>query len=337
MVELIIHVGTGKTGSTSIQRSLKTNSDLLKTQGAYYLGMNFENLTEKFFDWQVQTGWPRLHNLKPDEKRNQLIRCIDCAIEFAKNNNVDKLIWSNEAIFENADFFIPLLEQVVGDDVKITIVTYIRRPDLWAQSAYGQWGIKHKTYSGPLQKYSDWIKNHRPIFSDTLIKWEGNSHFNFKLVNFNNSEDIVASFFVKTGLNPAGINVVKDNESPNDVAMALWALYNNTQEGITFPAEMYGILKRANVIDKKIEHLDHNGLYPSTEESQNLLDEYRDEIEQLNGVFERNDETKFNNNKKIARVKNVTDSQLISALLLIIKSQQGQIDEINTKLSRVMK
>ena len=56
------------------------------------------------------------------------------------------MIWSNETFLGNDAIVFPAVQRLTEAGVgALRIVAYVRRPDAWAQSAYLQWGIKHKT------------------------------------------------------------------------------------------------------------------------------------------------------------------------------------------------
>src|SRR5437667_280063 len=59
----------------------------------------------------------------------------------------------------------------VADRVQLEIVAYLRRQDRWAVSAYKQWGIKHKTYEGPVQPFTKWFNPEECDYLTVLNRW----------------------------------------------------------------------------------------------------------------------------------------------------------------------
>lgn len=71
--KLIVHIGAGKTGSTSIQSTLRENQKVLAENGCKYLGMMLEKAQPRSsYDWQQPSGSPMFFSLTPDLASMQL-------------------------------------------------------------------------------------------------------------------------------------------------------------------------------------------------------------------------------------------------------------------------
>jgi len=79
--KLIVHIGMGKTGTTSIQRALRISTKELDSKGVKYLGMWFEferdsfvgtKETVKFFKLDQGNRFWKSENQKGEHKKNFL-------------------------------------------------------------------------------------------------------------------------------------------------------------------------------------------------------------------------------------------------------------------------
>ncbi|MBK1722773.1 hypothetical protein [Thiocystis violacea] len=149
--EVILHIGTGKTGSTSIQYFLLTNRERLLRNG--YLAQ----IPEDF-----------LASMKPEE----IEWCSDAALELGlatlqsavATSGATRLLWSWEALSNRA--FSASLERVwrVKEALPANayrVIVYLRRQDHWLRSAYLQWGMKDNLERGPTLPFEEWYSRLR--------------------------------------------------------------------------------------------------------------------------------------------------------------------------------
>ena len=81
-----------------------------------------------------------------------------------EKDQADSLIWSRESLSSYP--FVKDIERVrmIKDGLPAArrrVVIYLRRQDEYYRSAYLQWTIKHKTYSGPTPRFDQWF--HWPV------------------------------------------------------------------------------------------------------------------------------------------------------------------------------
>lgn len=164
--EVILHIGSHKTGSSALQSSLHVNKSLLRSKGIYYgnyhelwkmhhnlaFGLFKEALEEELISFQ-QTNY--YFSQIADNSRSVIER-ITSDIETAKE--YDKILISSEGLFGPGNFFafhsgirlnekqqhnineyvIAKLKQLLsGFDVRV--VGYLRRQDLILESFYNQY------------------------------------------------------------------------------------------------------------------------------------------------------------------------------------------------------
>lgn len=73
-MEIILHVGMGKTGTTSIQKVLAANATKLRSQGIEYLGMWFSFIDEAM---QGYIGQQQFYQSQPEEMASYAKSLLD--------------------------------------------------------------------------------------------------------------------------------------------------------------------------------------------------------------------------------------------------------------------
>jgi hypothetical protein len=141
---LFLHVGSGKTGTSTIQSFFRANRSVLKRKGYFYPSVPGEQRHKLLF-WAAKPGinhrqavaFRNLHHFaSQDELRNWLRRALREEIEAADCPNV---VMSEEGLFSllGAEFFA--LDNVIGDLFdQVVILVYLRRQDDHLLSRYKQ-------------------------------------------------------------------------------------------------------------------------------------------------------------------------------------------------------
>lgn len=101
---MIVHVGHGKTGSSSIQQSLNLAGDRLGQQGVHYLGLMLEHAqTRKRFPWQNQIGSGLFFDqMDAEQARAELLEVLEAEVEQLQAAKVARAIWSNEWLLKRS-------------------------------------------------------------------------------------------------------------------------------------------------------------------------------------------------------------------------------------------
>ena len=184
-MELIIHIGTHKTGTSSLQTFLATNRSVLIKHGIYYPESAYSGRNVNFMPSRIATGhYDEVNNFL----KNSIIQ--------AKKRKLDKILISAESFYAMTTFFqildkkqitnyweyetecIKKLQSfLVGIDVKI--VCYLRRQDEFITSMYNQMVKQASGYTGSIDEfiseagaicnYSGHIKLWADIFGDEAI------------------------------------------------------------------------------------------------------------------------------------------------------------------------
>lgn len=143
-MKLILHIGMGKTGTSAIQSFLQRENGSLKNYGVLNAGIRLQNLGSDF-------SLDNQGDVRHIAKLEKALEAISVAA--SKSSGVNSIVWSNESLSQNSNYknvassiskFVERSE--VFDSVSVILV--LRRQDLWLESAYRQWGLKHKVYSG---------------------------------------------------------------------------------------------------------------------------------------------------------------------------------------------
>lgn len=137
---VVLHLGMGKTGSSTIQAFLRHNAPVLRTAGLVAFGPG-----------QIQ---PCPHLDLQDTTR--FLDALQALRRQVRDLGADGVIWSLEGLGTRQFLADParlaaLVRELPADDVRIVI--YLRRQDTFAASAYLQWNVVHKSYPGPVQPF----------------------------------------------------------------------------------------------------------------------------------------------------------------------------------------
>lgn len=132
---LFLHIGTHKTGSTSIQSVLTKEKEKLKEEGIYYLG-GFRELSKPM---KVRTEYDEDHVRKFQKKVKESInqsKFSNPHTYIASNEN-----WSGSTLnaYDNAALNAKILRDIFKNfDFNIRIIVYLRRQDSFIESVYAQ-------------------------------------------------------------------------------------------------------------------------------------------------------------------------------------------------------
>lgn len=216
-MNIVIHIGWHKTGTTSIQVFLKNNAHkLIHENKLYYPNEGLVGCGHHAIPWAVrgieQSPWGKLSIT--DE--TVLVRQ---AIENGKKLGCENLVFSSEEFCSFSEQEILRLNEILsGENHKITIVAYIRRQDLLIESAYNmevKWWVSRLT-----EDFQQYIKNKIPYIKYDLILDSWANVFGLENIkvrvydtNLMPQNDIRLDFCNLTGIDP--INLMFDNRRSN--------------------------------------------------------------------------------------------------------------------------
>lgn len=248
---LLIHIGTGKTGTTSIQRFFRGSRELFRRHNIHYLGMHFEWCDPpRLFEWQCEGKTHLFQQLDDQEAGSQLSTVLE---DWFRNPSRSQCsIWSFEAIYSRPQVYIPALMDLLSKyELNLRVIAFVRNHNDFMSSAYKQWGVKHKTTSGPVLGFTMWAERSKGLLSygRKLKIWDDSFGELFSLVNYDACADVVYAIielmpelpgdFVRTQYEGRHYH-----STPNDSLLALYALFNNLSADPVLPDEMQFLLDR---------------------------------------------------------------------------------------------
>lgn len=332
---LYIHVGSGKAGSTSIQTRLNQSGALLEKSRLKYLGLMFENVDKPKYGWQKSYGWPDFLNVRNNEDGiGQLLTVIDSELSKLKAAGYRGAVWSNESLFPFQDVIEPVIELTRKMQVKVVIIGYVRNHFSWAVSAYKQWGIKHKTYSGPVKSFKQWVSERNLEFMPNVRRWRRLAKGNFYLRNFDACGDVVEDFFGLIGLEYQPSSENFQNSSPNEVAMALWAIYNSQIKGEVLPAELEPLLEKSGVLRQEFQSVNYSALLPSEGDLDTIKSQCNNDLNELNQLFGEMGQAPLQFKSSVKKTA-VTNEDLVAALLLMIQRLNKEVTVLRRRVNKL--
>lgn len=335
--ELIVHIGDGKTGTSSIQKTLGDNSDALDQQGIRYLGYALERCETPRYEWQHPGAVNALLAADQLERRHmELFEVLRDEMALLAERGIPRAVWSNEALFLQNATAVHALKRLEETGVRVRLICYVRRHDQWAKSAYAQWGIKHKTYTGPVMPFSDWVKSRSLVFAPAVLVWETHFGKEFNLRNFDVIGDVSADFLAQIGA--AGITPLRVYETPAPELLALWTYFNSQHDGEMLPNAFERMMRRNGVnIDNLVAIPPIEQFLPTDADLADLLRRSRDDIEEVNTVLESKGQPGFALGSRPQKPIESMPWNVDQILWQLILSLQQQVDVLQDRVLLLMK
>lgn len=206
MSKLIVHIGAAKCGSSSIQKMLADNHQILDNRGLFSPNNDFD-VGPPFTGTQLWTI--EASKGKPSELQD--------AFTYLASLEYDYIVVSAENICNHPQFVEFFVKQKMNfSDVEI--VFYVRRQDDFLVSAWQQWGVKqnkpfHKWFKGVIGKMGNWVQVIRPWINELKVHLRP-----FPMLYKN---DVCFDFLNLLGISDDGIVVSRHNLALKDEIVAL--------------------------------------------------------------------------------------------------------------------
>ncbi len=254
--QLIIHIGSPKTGSTSIQGFLKTNPDTLKSLGINYVKAGRTNIAHN----SMRSSFRRGKGPKVCAQIKQEIESSDKPVQ----------ILSSEL------FFTPVMAEPLANGLpehmrkSVKILCYIRRQDKYLEALYKQFVKNGRIAPDPLEFYENRLES--LAYSQTLDAFADQFGTENIIVrpyerhHFTNG-DVVEDFMGHTGAPlPDGVDRAADSnrtlsievseilgviskETPRNVRHLMRELIRLNQDGTIRSNDVYDLPTRRSVMD----------------------------------------------------------------------------------------
>lgn len=228
-MRLILHIGMGKTGSSSIQSALNNATEQLAAQRARYLGMWFDMIDPGF---RGVANQPKFFRQSPEDLREAGARFAEVVRQQADETGTETFILSNEAISGAAGAMKPFID-VLRETMEVQAIGYVRRPESWLPSAYVQWGIRDKTDTGPVPSYGTKARTLVNWYNG-LLGWAERMPELLEVRSYDAAEDVVQDFAAACGL-ALDSPPKRALERGDDTEIVLRALFNARFEETVLP------------------------------------------------------------------------------------------------------
>jgi hypothetical protein len=335
-VNLIWHIGAGKTGTTSIQSTLSQNKQALESQGVRYIGYMLEGARARLYPWQKPSQTEVFHTLNESETEEALEAILREEVEDAQKTGVHTLIWSNESFPGRCEKVFNVLEKLERKYFKLRIIAYVRSYEKWAKSAYLQWGIKHKTYTGELIPFKKWFLTRTHGFYESFRPIIEQAPDKITIRNMESVNDVVVDFLSYCNVHFEGIKIFRVYESPKNLEVYLRSIFNNSFEDMVAP-DMYDttVACRIKIGNAPEDYLQY--LLPSKEDLVSVSEHYKKDKQLLNKFLESKNESIIPEFIHSDTDLTIESGTLVGCLSEIVLSQNKQLELINNRLGSVQK
>lgn len=337
-MKIIVHIGPGKTGTSSIQSSLKENQKILNSIGFHNLGSVLEHAVVEKYSWQnLPIGNFKL--LDSTTAYNEILQVFDATIKELSQKGVHTLIWSNASLLKSSKKIIPIL-QTLQKEHSVEIIAYVRKHEAWIRSAYVQWGIKHKTYNGKVKTFKEWYTPKKVAFYDELQNYVEAFPQKFMLKNMDAQKNLVGSFLDFCKIEDDAFKILKSNESPNDEEILLRALYNNHfQEAVlpwTFTKRFLKAKNQQSNVKWQTPQHYIESLLPSSEDIEQVHKDVSADREALNKILlQFNEEPIVSDTLEPKNVK-IDNGKLLLFLTEKVIEQSFEINRLTCKVNEIL-
>ena len=288
--ELIVHIGAGKAGSTSLQFTLMRNAEALAAARLSYLGLALEEVpgATAAHDWCERDRPQLFFASRPDEAiEAQIEQVLRDELARLAAAGITRAVWSNEAFLVQKWRILRLLKKLANDGVRVRPVVYTRRHDKRAVSAYTEFEIRSKRHQGALHPYAEWLDGAaaRLTYADHVETWA--NHFpNVELYNFDEIGD-VSQHFCGQILGLEGLSSERANEARAPGLTAAWTVYSGSRQGATWAADFQRLAGPLQImrdgpgpVPKPAE------LLPDADDIAATQERFREDLEKINARLE---------------------------------------------------
>ncbi|MEA2048160.1 MAG: hypothetical protein U9O64_06885 [Campylobacterota bacterium] len=301
MVDAVIHIGLGKSGSSALQYALSQRPIIKALKNKKYKQVRYVSIDKTGYLYEgkqlanyakyVPSGYSRSCNPKFMKTfSDEMFSLLNSKLHELSNNGESLIVLSSEGWsiqanqFKNNDIFKKL-------GINAYVICYVRNPVEWINSAWWQWGA----WSGmSLDDYVMWaIKEEVSKWPNILKKWQnylGKEQVTVKVL----PKDIIRDFYEFIGVSTDSISTFRSNST---LSAEFLRFYQQHRELRPSPHEsaMDFILSDVMPIDNSFEK---TPWVLNEKHIKSILEETYDSNQSLIKLFENNSkEVCINDNK----------------------------------------
>jgi hypothetical protein len=330
---LVVHIGSGKTGTSSIQETLRAGRQALQRQGIAYLGLMLEHAGPQRFPWQAANGSDAFfRSLEPAAAAAQAHEVLATALPALGARGITRAVWSNEWMFQRPASVLPALLRLREAGVQLEVVCYIRRIDGWLYSAYVQWGVKDKPNRGPIRTFRDWRKGKDFGFHRHVQTWADALGPDFRLRNFDASPDVVTDF-LQDFAGSVALEPRRENETPYPALLAAWMVHNSGREEPVKPGRFTALARPSGVLHPPQGAAPLAAMLPNEADLAVARAEYREDTARLNDLLAAQGQPPLDTEGQLRDVMLPSDWEMQVLLLRMVLSLQEQVAELKAALA----
>ncbi|GAA6135062.1 hypothetical protein NBRC116188_18520 [Oceaniserpentilla sp. 4NH20-0058] len=341
-MKLVLHIGSGKTGTSSIQKKLKDSKKSGKLKSFIYTGLFFEEVPECDVDMSgrlPQHFFTEMRGRKEDELIDLTLGCLQTIKSVYEKKGIDTIIWSNESLYRSTSFFANLIP-LISPLFDLEVVLYLRRQDKWFVSSYEQWNIKHKTYSGKYKNFDEWFasNSNRGSHEKNLITWEKMvGKQNFKVHAYDEIDNVVDHFLNSVDIKLTDslqiTNKSRVNTQQPKALLSIYELYSSVSLNSQLPVEVNKLLQNIPVNQIEYESATIKGL-SDVNINAGILDVFEEENKRISERYNIPFSKKYWDLEQINKTSGSASVESILAVMVrILVEQNNRITELESKLN----
>lgn len=328
---LIVHIGPSKTGSTSIQMTLRRSRETLVSEGVAYWGMTLDLAPIQDYAWQHVRPPEQLLN-RASELRRFPSEFVDC-VERSFGEGPDQAIISNDSFAgaKNYQRIIPLLRAVEDRGIGVLVVAYARSPSAYAQSAFAQWELKVKPpHRRRIRSFAESAEHYIRRWALNFEAFDRAFGDRFQIRNYDAADDVVADFLAVVGVDDAEgrIRIARANIRPRPEEELLRTFFNDRQAGGASPADFqaFGGPPRVNL---RLDVLSwYRGLLPTQDDVAAATEATADDLDRLNKLLARRGQPLLSDSARLLSGEKIDSDYLVGLLLQIVYAQHLRLSAL---------
>ncbi len=164
MSTLYLHIGTPKTGTTTVQQFMTHNEEALKKQSAIYPALG----KKEYLVNPERNG--RWLSVKSESYNNKEVRKANFEYLGKLSKEYDTIVMSDEGLWNFGGYEDGFWEDILSDlseyDIKLKVIVYLRRQDDYAYSHYAQQIQTSRRFKLTIDEYLKKIKSSKINYID---------------------------------------------------------------------------------------------------------------------------------------------------------------------------